>query len=54
LEEWPIWRLVLEGTATLQEIECYYDLDDVIRANDMLDVKEAITSKAQESVEKPI
>lgn len=38
-EELEIWRLVLEGIVSLQEIEQSWSLDDVMRANALLDMK---------------
>jgi hypothetical protein len=35
--EWPIWRLVCEGVATLTEIETGWGLGDVLDANEALD-----------------
>ena len=34
-----IWRPILEGVATLNEIEKYWSLEDVFLANQALDVK---------------
>lgn len=34
-----MWRVILEKIATLQEIETHWSLDDLIRANDILDMK---------------
>jgi hypothetical protein len=42
LEEWPIWRLVEAKIATLTEIESTWNLDDVLRANTVLDIKAKI------------
>ncbi len=36
--EWPVWRLVRDGWAGLQEIDTHYTLDDVLDANEALDV----------------
>ncbi len=36
---WPIWRLILQGVATLQEIETHWSLSDVVAANRALDAK---------------
>lgn len=47
-----IWRLVIKGVATLQEIETFYSLDDVIRANTMLDITDAIERAIMESITK--
>ena len=38
-EELEIWRLILEGIVSLQEIEQSWSLDDVMRANALLDLK---------------
>lgn len=38
-----IWRLVLEQVATLAEIETQWSLDDVYRANAMLDMRAAVS-----------
>jgi len=34
---WPAWRLILEGVATLHEIETHYNIVDIADANHMLD-----------------
>lgn len=39
--EWPVWRLVTEGVATLSEIESGWHMADVLDANDVLDVNAA-------------
>lgn len=39
-EEWAVWRLVTEGVATLQEIETAWWIEDVLDANEALDVLE--------------
>lgn len=41
LEEWPVWRVVMSGKATLTEIETHYTLDDLMRLNAVLDIKDA-------------
>ena len=51
-DELMIWRLVIKGVATLQEIETFYSLDDVIRANTMLDITDAIERATMESITK--
>jgi hypothetical protein len=38
-DEWPVWRLVIEGVASLPEIDAHWDLDDVYRANDALTIR---------------
>jgi hypothetical protein len=37
--ELSIWRLVLENVASLQELETIWNLDDVERANALLDMR---------------
>jgi hypothetical protein len=45
-----VWRLVLSGKATLQEIETHWSLDDLIRANLALTYHEHIQQmQAEES-----
>lgn len=39
-DEWPVWRLVVEGVATLDEIERAWWVEDVLDANEALDVAE--------------
>jgi hypothetical protein len=40
-EEWPVWRLVVSGKATLTEIETSYTLDDLMRINAVMDIRDA-------------
>jgi hypothetical protein len=35
--EWPVWRLVMEGVATLTEIEAAWGLGDILDGNEALD-----------------
>lgn len=35
-----VWRLVVERVATLQEVSTFYDLVEVLDANEALDLKE--------------
>ena len=35
----PIWKLVLEKVASLEELELIWNLDDVYRANALLDMR---------------
>ena len=49
---WLTWRLVLEGMATLQEVETYYDLVNVLDANEALDLKEEAEHRATDSLSK--
>lgn len=37
-----VWRIVLDGVATLQEIETWWSIDDLADAHEALDVKAAI------------
>lgn len=39
LEEWPIWRLIVEDMATLKDLHETWSLSDVEKANIILDVK---------------
>lgn len=38
-DEFIIWRLIIEKIASLYEIEKMWSLDDVLRANALLDMK---------------
>lgn len=38
--DWPVWRVVSEGMATLSEIERHWWIEDVLDANEVLDVLE--------------
>lgn len=37
--EWLVWRPIVEGVATLEEVDTYYDLLDLLRLHDALDFK---------------
>ncbi len=39
-ECWPVYRLVVEKLATLQELESHYSIDDVANVNEALDVSQ--------------
>lgn len=41
--ELVVWRLVTEKVASLQEIDEHWCIDDVFKANAMLDLKIAIS-----------
>jgi hypothetical protein len=41
-DEWLAWRLYIAGKASLQELDLVYSLDDVIKANVVLDIDEKI------------
>ncbi len=43
---------MLEQVATLKEIETYYDLVDVLDANEALDIKEEAERRATEAMTK--
>jgi len=38
-DEWPVWRLVIENVATLEEIDRSWCLDDIAKMNALLDHK---------------
>ncbi len=43
LFEWSLWRLIIiDKVATLNELENEWDMDDLTRANTILDVKAQI------------
>lgn len=35
-----IWRIILNGVATFQEIDSYWNINTVMDANEALDIKE--------------
>jgi hypothetical protein len=39
---WFIWRVVLDGVATLQEIETHWSIDDLADAHEALDARDAV------------
>jgi len=41
-DEFQIWRLILEGIATLEELETTWSLDDAQRAEAMLNLRKAV------------
>ena len=49
---WLIWRLVVERVATLQEIETFYDVLNVLDANEALDLREEAERRAAEAANK--
>lgn len=53
MREWPVWRLVIEGTATLDEIERAWSLDDVQKANAILDMRADIQRANAPQPERP-
>ena len=51
-EEWPLWRLWLDKGVPIKEIQEQWTLEDVLKANAILDMKEAYeTGLHQLSVE---
>ncbi len=49
--EWPAWRLVMEGVATLEEMDgatATYSLNDVYKACSLLDMRADIESHQRE------
>lgn len=44
VDEWLIWRPIMERVATLYEIETVYSLDDIVRVNTYLDVLKEVES----------
>lgn len=45
-----MWRLVTDRIATLEEIERFWSLDDVLRANSVADAKAAAEHDLYESL----
>jgi len=35
--EWPVWRLVVQHVASLEELERWWSIEDVADANEALD-----------------
>lgn len=48
----PIWRLVLEKVASLEELELVWNLDDVYRANALLDMRLDLQEDARRRTKK--
>jgi len=48
----PIWRLIVEGVATLPELETTWSIDDVERANAVLDMREHYKTNAMKEAGK--
>jgi len=49
--EWPAWRLVMEGVATLEELDgagATYSLNDVYKACSLLDMRADIEAHQRE------
>jgi len=47
--EWPIWRLVMNGFVTLTEIKESYTLADIFNANEVLTLKLLAEAEAGEN-----
>lgn len=42
-----VWRIILEGLATLQEIETHWSIDDLADAHEALDLKATLEIAAR-------
>ena len=43
---WAIWRPVVNGKVTLQEIETYYDVNDMFDLHEVMDLMDEAERKA--------
>lgn len=50
IEDWPIWRLVCERVASFEEVATYWDLEEVLIANEVLDLKEEAGRRADQAI----
>ncbi len=50
MEELPLFRIVGAGWATLEEIETTWSLDDVARANALMDMKDDVEAAIMETM----
>lgn len=50
MEEYHIWRLIIAGIATLEELETTWSLDDVERGNAALNAKEALQAELVKNI----
>lgn len=41
-----LWRIVLEGKATLKELEEYYSFQDLLDFHEALDIRDALEEEA--------
>lgn len=48
-----MWRLVIEGAATLAELETVWSLDDLLRANAVMDFRAAQEAAAAAKARQP-
>ena len=51
-QELIIWRLVLQKICSLQELETIWSLDDVLRANALLDMQSDLTEVESKKAKK--
>jgi hypothetical protein len=42
IAEWPLWRLVKNNMATWSELSTHWSMDDVAKANAILDMTDTI------------
>jgi hypothetical protein len=47
--DWSVWRPILAGCATLQEVELHWSIDDLADANEALDIKHEAENYAAKS-----
>jgi hypothetical protein len=47
-----VWRPILAKVATLHEIEAYWCLDDLMDANEALDIKDALEAEQAAKINK--
>jgi len=47
-----VWRCILERIATLKEIETHWSIDDLMDANEALDVQQNAVEKQREEIER--
>jgi hypothetical protein len=52
LEDWPLWRLVKERVASLEELSTVYTLTDCLTMNAVLDMRDDIEAIANADAEK--
>jgi hypothetical protein len=49
IDEWPVWRIITAGMATLQEIDTHWTLIDVDNANDVLDLQQQLEEAGEKA-----
>jgi len=47
-----VWRLITERVATLQELDAHWTIEDMLKANAVLDMKADIKADAAERARK--